>query len=293
MPEWLMERVTRPEKGVLAPFPKSSAQHPRPDGGPRGPAQHQPGPAGGPPLPPPRGPLRQPRTAQELERRQLPAASHGSRDDANHRFHRRSRTSAARPPMTARMGNLTALAASEAEVPATHEEALSLHEPAEGTTPVSEVRTALDHFREALEGMDEISRELAREGAVRRLRVLGFTSPGRIVDAAMPAARERRRTAHGPSRPGPLARGRGGRHSPRLAGADGGALSGPRLRTSWCPSSCGPSSRTPTTPSRSRPSWPSRAPTRGAARARPWPCSAPWSPGRSPPPTSRLRPSSV
>ena len=91
--------------------------------------------------------------------------------------------------MTARMGNLTALAASQAEVPATHEEALSLIGQLKEQPSVIEVRSALDHFREALGGMDEVSRELAREGAMRRLRELGFTSPGRLVDAAMPAAK--------------------------------------------------------------------------------------------------------
>ena len=50
----------------------------------------------------------------------------------------------------------------------------------------SQVMAALGHFKEALKSMDDISRELAREGAVKRLRVLGFASPGRIVDAAMP-----------------------------------------------------------------------------------------------------------
>ena len=34
--------------------------------------------------------------------------------------------------------------------------------------------------------MDEVSKELTRESAVRRLRSLGFTSPGRIVEAALP-----------------------------------------------------------------------------------------------------------
>ncbi len=91
--------------------------------------------------------------------------------------------------MTDRTGNLTALAASQAEVPATHEEALSLINQLQDRPTVAEVRGALDHFREALAGMDEVSRELAREGAMRRLRELGFGSPGRLVDAAMPAVR--------------------------------------------------------------------------------------------------------
>jgi putative DNA primase/helicase len=87
------------------------------------------------------------------------------------------------------MGNLTALAASQAEVPATHEEALSRIDRLKEHPEVSEVRSALDHFRQALEGMDEVARELAREGAMRRLRELGFTSPGRLVETAMPAAK--------------------------------------------------------------------------------------------------------
>jgi len=91
--------------------------------------------------------------------------------------------------MTSRMGNLKALAASQAEVPATHEEALSQINQLKEQPSELEVRSALAHFREALGGMDEVSRELAREGAMRCLRGLGFTSPGRLVDAAMPTAR--------------------------------------------------------------------------------------------------------
>jgi hypothetical protein len=88
--------------------------------------------------------------------------------------------------MAARMGNLTALADSETVSPVSPEEALTMLDRLEEEPSSSQMMAALGHFKEALKGMDEISRELAREGAVKRLRVLGFTSPGRIVDAAMP-----------------------------------------------------------------------------------------------------------
>ena len=88
--------------------------------------------------------------------------------------------------MAARMGNLTALADSEAVAPVSPEEALTMLNRLEEGPSSSQMMAALGHFKEALKGMDEISRELAREGAVKRLRVLGFASPGRIVDAAMP-----------------------------------------------------------------------------------------------------------
>ncbi|MFZ5984491.1 MAG: DUF3631 domain-containing protein [Acidobacteriota bacterium] len=84
-------------------------------------------------------------------------------------------------------GNLTALAAAQA--PSTPEEALALLDRLEEQPDTAEVRAALDHFRAGLQNMDEIGRELAREGAVRRLRALGFTSPGRLVDTVMPTAR--------------------------------------------------------------------------------------------------------
>ena len=45
---------------------------------------------------------------------------------------------------------------------------------------------ALGQFKEAVQGMPDISRELTREAAVKRLRALGMASPGRIVDSAMP-----------------------------------------------------------------------------------------------------------
>lgn len=88
--------------------------------------------------------------------------------------------------MTARMGNLAALADAAAAPPPTPEEALILLERLEDGPSSSAVMAALEHFKEALKLMDEVSRELAREGAVKRLRLLGFASPGRIVDAAMP-----------------------------------------------------------------------------------------------------------
>ncbi len=88
--------------------------------------------------------------------------------------------------MAARMGNLTALADSEAAASVSPEEALAALDKLEEGPSSSQVMAALGHFKEALKSMDEISRELAREGAVKRLRVLGFASPGRIVDAAMP-----------------------------------------------------------------------------------------------------------
>ncbi len=88
--------------------------------------------------------------------------------------------------MAARLGNLTALADSEAAASTSPEEALAMLDQLEEGPSSSHVMAALGHFKEALKSMDEISRELAREGAVKRLRVLGFASPGRIVDAAMP-----------------------------------------------------------------------------------------------------------
>lgn len=90
--------------------------------------------------------------------------------------------------MIAGGGNLTALAAAQ-EAPSTPEEALALLDRLQEHPETAEVRAALDHFKAGLQNMDEIGRELAREGAVRRLRALGFTSPGRLVDTAMPAAR--------------------------------------------------------------------------------------------------------
>ncbi len=88
--------------------------------------------------------------------------------------------------MAAGMGNLTALAESESPASSTPEDALTMLERLDEAPDSTHVMAALGHFKEALKSMDDISRELAREGAVKRLRVLGFASPGRIVDAAMP-----------------------------------------------------------------------------------------------------------
>ncbi len=88
--------------------------------------------------------------------------------------------------MAARLGNLSALADSETNASVSPEEALKMLDRLEEGPSSGHVMAALGHFKEALKSMDEISRELAREGAVKRLRVLGFASPGRIVDAAMP-----------------------------------------------------------------------------------------------------------
>lgn len=88
--------------------------------------------------------------------------------------------------MAARLSNLTALAESDSVVSVSPEEALAMLDRLEEAPNSSQVMAALGHFKEALKSMDDISRELAREGAVKRLRVLGFASPGRIVDAAMP-----------------------------------------------------------------------------------------------------------
>ncbi len=85
--------------------------------------------------------------------------------------------------------NLAALASNTSDVPATPEEALSLLDELHEQPPTAKVRAALEHFRECLKNMDEVSRELAREGAVRKLRSLGFSGPGRLVDAAMPTAK--------------------------------------------------------------------------------------------------------
>ncbi len=88
--------------------------------------------------------------------------------------------------MTEERSNLLALAEANREAAATPEEALSRLESLPEGASSSQMLAALDHFKEALRGMSDTSRELAREGAVKRLRALGFASPGRIVDSFMP-----------------------------------------------------------------------------------------------------------
>ena len=86
-----------------------------------------------------------------------------------------------------RFKNLRALAAPE---PARSvEEALALLEPLPEHPPTEAVREVLGRFREVLRPMDDLSRELARDGAIQKLRLLGFKSAGRIVDMAMPLGR--------------------------------------------------------------------------------------------------------
>ncbi len=90
--------------------------------------------------------------------------------------------------MNERKSNLEVLAEAGRPVVATPEEALLRLESLPESPSSSQMLAALDHFKEALRGMDEPPRELAREGAVKRLRALGFASPGRIVDSVMPPA---------------------------------------------------------------------------------------------------------
>ncbi|MGC8724843.1 MAG: DUF3631 domain-containing protein [Acidobacteriota bacterium] len=86
-----------------------------------------------------------------------------------------------------RFKNLRALAAPE---PARSvEEALALLDPLPEHPPTEAVREVLGRFREVLRPMDDLSRELARDGAIQKLRLLGFKSAGRIVDMAMPLGR--------------------------------------------------------------------------------------------------------
>jgi putative DNA primase/helicase len=82
--------------------------------------------------------------------------------------------------------NLEALASMDNVPAGSPEEALSQLERLTEIPSSAQMLAALDHFKEALRGMDDPSRELAREGAVKRLCALGFASPGRIVDSVMP-----------------------------------------------------------------------------------------------------------
>lgn len=68
-------------------------------------------------------------------------------------------------------------------------EALALMDPLPESPETEQVRTVLGRFREALGPMDCLSRELAREGALKKLRLLGFKNAGRIMETAMPAVR--------------------------------------------------------------------------------------------------------
>jgi len=86
-----------------------------------------------------------------------------------------------------RFKNLRALAAPEPAPSA--EEALALLEPLPEHPPAEAVREVLGRFREMLRPMDDLSRELARDGAIQKLRLLGFKSAGRIVDRSMPLER--------------------------------------------------------------------------------------------------------
>ncbi len=91
--------------------------------------------------------------------------------------------------------NLEALASMEPRHTTTPEEALSRLESLSESPGSGQMLAALDHFKEARRGMDDPSRELAREGAVKRLRALGFASPGRIVDSVMPPSVRRAGTS--------------------------------------------------------------------------------------------------
>ena len=88
--------------------------------------------------------------------------------------------------MTDGLSNLDALAEGSRLLSTSPEEALSQLERLPENPGSVQMLVALDHFKEALRGMSDTSRELAREGAVKRLRALGFASPGRIVDSVMP-----------------------------------------------------------------------------------------------------------
>jgi hypothetical protein len=88
--------------------------------------------------------------------------------------------------MSTPTSNIDALASMENKLASQPEEALSQIERLPESPTSAQMLAALDHFKEALRGMNDTSRELAREGAVKRLRALGFASPGRIVDSVMP-----------------------------------------------------------------------------------------------------------
>lgn len=88
--------------------------------------------------------------------------------------------------MTNGLSNLDALAEGTRLLTTSPEDALSPLERLSENPGSVQMLVALDHFKEALRGMSDTSRELAREGAVKRLRALGFASPGRIVDSVMP-----------------------------------------------------------------------------------------------------------
>ena len=88
--------------------------------------------------------------------------------------------------MAVRLVNLMALGSKESAPVVPPEEVLALLDVLpEGPTP-EQVLSVMGRFRELLKNMDDISREIVREGAVKRLRVLGFACPTRLVDAAMP-----------------------------------------------------------------------------------------------------------
>ncbi len=91
--------------------------------------------------------------------------------------------------MDDRFKHLRALAAPEP--PMSIEEAVALLDPLPEHPAIEEVRAVLNRFRDALTPMDDTSRELAREGALRKLRLLGFRSAGRILETAMPAGKTR------------------------------------------------------------------------------------------------------
>jgi putative DNA primase/helicase len=85
--------------------------------------------------------------------------------------------------------NLIALQALQSKKAASPEEVENIFAGLEKKPSWEQVRSALSKFREALLGMDDISRELARDVAVKRLRELGVTSPGRLVDRTMPPSK--------------------------------------------------------------------------------------------------------
>ena len=79
------------------------------------------------------------------------------------------------------------LRALEAPPPAVSvEEALAILDPLPENPQTEQVQEVLGRFRELLKPMNDIARELARDGAIRKLRLLGFKCATRIVDRAMP-----------------------------------------------------------------------------------------------------------
>ena len=87
--------------------------------------------------------------------------------------------------MPTKLGYLTALAESQAGGAMSPDEALAILDALPEKPTSAQVLEQMGRLREVLKDMNHLSREFVREGAVKKLRLLGYTCPTRLVDAAM------------------------------------------------------------------------------------------------------------